>query len=75
MSMKQWSFGRGREVPLSLSALGIPGGQGAKPGALVGPPGQYAGNVGGSPPDRADQLFVSCSPFRPPAYSTTEADN
>ena len=36
---------------VALSALGIPGGQGAKPGALVGPPGQYAGNVGGSPPD------------------------
>ena len=32
--------------------------------------GQNAGNVGGSPPDRVDQLFGFCTSFRPPVYST-----
>ena len=46
ISMKQWSFGRGRGSPSSLSGMDVPGGQGGRPGGLVGPPGQNAGNVG-----------------------------
>lgn len=34
-----------------------PGVQGARPGDFFGPPGQNAGNVGGSPPDRVEQLL------------------
>ena len=26
--------------------------------------------MGGSPPDRVDQLFGLCTPFRPPVYGT-----
>ena len=67
MSMKQWSFGPGRGIPLSLIVMGVPGSQGASPGGLVGPPEQNARTVGGSPPDRVDQLFGFCTSFRPPA--------
>ena len=43
-SMKQWSFGQGRVIPLSLSVMGVPGSQGARPSGLVGSPEQYTGN-------------------------------
>ena len=52
--------------------MGVPGGQGARPGGLVGLQGQSAGNMGGSPPHRVDQLFGFCTQFRPPVYSTPE---
>ena len=52
--------------------MGVPGGQETRPGGLVGTQGQNAGNVGGSPPDRVDQLFGFYTPFRPPVYSTPE---
>ena len=48
------------------------GGQKARPGGLVGAQGRDAGNMGGSPPDRVDQLFGFGIPFRPPVYSTPE---
>ena len=69
---KQWSFGRGRVSTALLSGMGVPGGQETRPGGLVGAQGQNAGNVGGSPPDRVDQLYGFCTPFRPPVYSTPE---
>ena len=47
MSEKQWSFGRGRGSPLLWCGMGVPGGQKARPGGLVGAQGRDAGNVGG----------------------------
>ena len=55
-----------------LSGMDVPVGQGARLGGLVGSQGQNAGNVGDSPPERVDQLFDFCTPFRPPVYSTPE---
>ena len=51
------SFGCGRGNPSSLSSMGVPGGAGARQCGYVGPLGQNAGKVGGSLPDRVDQLF------------------
>ena len=50
--------------------MGIPVVRGARTGGLEGPQGQNAGKMGGSPPDRVDQLFGLCTPFRPPVYGT-----
>ena len=50
--------------------MGVPGAQGARAGGLVGPQGENAWEMGGSPPDRVDQLFGFCTPFRPPVYNT-----
>ena len=49
-------------IPLSLSVMGVPGSQGARPGGLVGSPEQYTGNLGGSPPDRVDQRRLRIVP-------------
>ena len=62
MIMKQWSFGRGRGIPLSLSVMGVPGSQEARPGGLVGSPEEYTGNLGGSPPDSVDQRRLRIVP-------------
>ena len=67
--MVVWS-GQGESVV--GSGMGVPGGQKTRPGGLVGAQGRDAVNVGGSPPDRVDQLFGFCNPFRPPVYSTQE---
>ena len=64
------SVNRGRWSPLFLSDMGVPGAQGARAGGLVGPQGENAWEMGGSPPDRVDQLFGFCTPFRPPVYNT-----
>ena len=53
-----------------LNDMGIPVVQGAMAGGLEGPQGQNVGKMGGSPPDRVDQLFGLRTPFRPPVYGT-----
>ena len=60
------SFNRGRGSQVFLINMGVPGAKRARADGLVGPKGQTLGLT----PERVDQLFGFCTPFRPPVHST-----